>query len=61
MYILHNKKVLDKIRQRWYNDIYAPEPKENFLEIEDGTIILRGMEEEIALLFDKDGNFMGWE
>ena len=31
----------------WYNDIYAPEPKENFLEIEDGTIILRGMEEEI--------------
>ena len=45
-----------------YNDTYAPEPKENFLEIEDGNIILRGsMEEEIALLFDKDGNFMGWE
>lgn len=45
-----------------YNDTYAPEPKENFLEIEDGNIILHGsMEEEIALLFDGDGNFMGWE
>lgn len=45
-----------------YNDAYPTEPKENFLEIEDGNIILHGsMDEEIILLFDKDGNFMGWE
>lgn len=45
-----------------YNDTYAPEPKENFLEIENGNIILHGsMDEEMILLFDKDGNFQGWE
>lgn len=45
-----------------YNDAYAPEPKENFLEIEDGNITLYGsMEEEVTLLFDKDGSFIGWE
>ena len=45
-----------------YNATYAPESKENFLEIQDGAIILHGsMEEEIVLLFNKDGNLMGWE
>lgn len=45
-----------------YNDTYAPEPKENFLEIENSNIILHGsMDEEIILLFDRDGNFQGWE
>ena len=46
-----------------YNDAYAPEPKENFLEIEeDGNIILHGcMGADIILLFDRDGNFQGWE
>lgn len=45
-----------------YNDIYSTEPKENFLEIEDGIITLYGsMDDEITLFFDKDGNFSGWE
>ena len=45
-----------------YNDIYSTEPKEYFLEIEDGNITLYGsMDDEITLLFDKNGNFMGWE
>jgi hypothetical protein len=46
-----------------YNNTYAPEPKENFLKIEDDAIWLYGIEgdEEIVLLFDKDGRFKGWE
>lgn len=55
----------EKIKKQFedcYNDNYAPEPKENFFEIKYGNIMLYGSTGgEMTLLFDKDGNFQGWE